>query len=190
MACGKDLRRKLKINCSKLSRKMKFLAQFAGVDSILCWKLTFLKYRRFNSFFWALSFPWKTHRKIIFIFSRFNASITHLSVTFTTLEILFSSFQFEMNVLLFSFYLLCQWEKRVLSAYRILKVKVLITKQFDLKDDSCCNKCHWNFCVKSIGDFPYFLMYHYSPVDLQKETSIHAVLVPELVYLKLDGKWK
>ena len=43
-------------------------------------------------------------------------------------------------------------------------------------------KLHFLFSV------PYSLMYHYSPFDLQKKTSIPPEFLLEFIYMKFDGK--
>ena len=72
---------------------MDFLAQFrAELGSFLCLKFTFLKCRRFL-FFYEL---YHCNGELRFTFPALRLS--DLSIAFATLEILFSSLYFEMNL--------------------------------------------------------------------------------------------
>ena len=78
---------------------MNFLPWFKdGTGSFLCQKFSFLKYRRFH-----LSSELYHYKKNFAIFLHFKATITHLFIDITTLEILFSYLVFQEDFAKFLF---------------------------------------------------------------------------------------
>ena len=53
--------------------------------------------------------------------------------------------------------------------------KIALATQFNLIGLSCFDKYYLKLFVNSTQHFPYFLAYHYSPVDLQKKHQYPSI---------------
>ena len=125
---------------------MNFLPWFKdGAGSFLCQKFSFLKYRRFH-----LSSELYHYKKNFAIFLHFKATITHLFIDITTLEILFSYLVFREDFAKFLFlFTMPEKQKSTMSEclkftgsiYRILNSQ----KTISLANVSLKEKFNFNF---------------------------------------------
>ena len=76
------------------------------------------------------------------------------------------------------------------SVYRILLADISLKEQLKLKEFLCCEKYHQKVYINSTMLFPYFLVYHYFSVDLQKKDTNTSEFFLEFICLKFDSKQK